>query len=252
MNTLVTGGSGRLGSMFKKKHPKFLYPTVKELDIIDPSSIHKYLNTHKISNIIHLAAMTAVDKCETNRELAYEINVVGTQNLYRESIYGGIPSFIYVNSACIFGGNREEVAYEDTIPVPDNYYGVTKLLAEHSLLSMYDMAPIGDVFYKLNIVRTNFTSMPWEYPAAFTDRYGTYLFTENVVDGIMDVFNTVCTPTIIHLCGDKKMSMYEYATLGKSNVKKITMADYNGPAKLTKNMSLGTKHWTPYEAKLAK
>jgi nucleoside-diphosphate-sugar epimerase len=54
---------------------------------------------------------------------------------------------------------------EDSIPAPKHYYGITKLVAEEIVKSYND-----DNFQTI-IVRTNFTTMPWEYPKAFTDRF---------------------------------------------------------------------------------
>jgi hypothetical protein len=87
--------------------------------------------------------------------------------------------------------------------------------------------------------------MPWEYPKAFTDRYGTYLFAQGVAKGIRDILESETEERIIHLCGDRKISMYEYAVAGGSKVEPMTLADYKGPP-LTKNMSLGTKVWRKY------
>lgn len=61
---------------------------------------------------------------------------------------------------------------EDSLPNPKHYYGLTKLLAEE-IVKSYNAE-----HFKTIVTRTNFTTMPWEYPKAFTDRYGTYLFAE--------------------------------------------------------------------------
>jgi nucleoside-diphosphate-sugar epimerase len=54
---------------------------------------------------------------------------------------------------------------EDSIPSPKHYYGMTKLIAEE-IIKSYN----SDNF-QTTIARTNFTTMPWEYPKAFTDRF---------------------------------------------------------------------------------
>jgi len=51
---------------------------------------------------------------------------------------------------------------------------------------------------------------------------------------------------VIHICGDKKISMYEYASLGWSDVGKMTLWDYNW-VNLTKDMSLITHNWHTYK-----
>ena len=50
---------------------------------------------------------------------------------------------------------------------------------------------------------------------------------------------------IIHLLGDKKISMFELAKITTPNILPMTMNDYSGP-RLTKDMSLDTKIWKKY------
>jgi len=85
--------------------------------------------------------------------------------------------FIYVSTACVFDGHTGMYT-EYSIPYPENFYALTKLLGEFivSKLSNY------------LIVRTNFVpKKKWPYPKAFSDRFGTYLFAEEVAQGILDV-----------------------------------------------------------------
>ena len=51
---------------------------------------------------------------------------------------------------------------------------------------------------------------------------------------------------MIHICGDRELSMYDYAILGGSKVEPITLAEYKG-SPLTRRMSLTTKYWHMYE-----
>jgi hypothetical protein len=94
-------------------------------------------------------------------------------------------------------------------------------------------------------LRTNFTSMPWAFPKAFTDRFGTYLFAQGVAKGLRDVLLESTWRPTLHLCGDRKVSMHEYARLGGSEVAPMTMAEYKG-GPLTVNMSLTSKYWRLY------
>jgi dTDP-4-dehydrorhamnose reductase len=54
---------------------------------------------------------------------------------------------------------------EDSIPNPKHFYGLTKLIAEE-IVKTYNSSKL-----QTYIVRTNFTTMPWEYEKAFTDRF---------------------------------------------------------------------------------
>ena len=97
------------------------------------------------------------------------------------------------------------------------------------------------------IIRTNFVPKEqWKYPKAFTDRFGTYLFSDGVAKGIFEVVEKR-EKGIIHLVGDKRMSMYELALLaGSKNVTEMTLDEYDGPH-VTVDMSLSTKRWKKYK-----
>lgn len=237
---LITGGSGKLGNACKKIMPDALYPTKEELNVKDIESIEKYFKEHKIETVIHLAAMTGIPQCEKNKEEAYNINVNGTRRLIETAKKNNVKHFIYLSTACVFPGTDEDIMYdEDMIPYPKNFYALTKLLAEEITKSYKSEN------FLTTVARTNFSSMPWPYPKAFTDRFGTYLFAEGVAKALKEIAITKPNFPIIHICGDKKLSMYEYAKLGKSNVEPMTLNDYKGTP-LTKNMCLTTKYWKHY------
>ncbi|MFA6513911.1 MAG: sugar nucleotide-binding protein [Patescibacteria group bacterium] len=238
---LFTGGSGRLGKACKKIFPNAQYPNSTELNILDKKSIITYFLNKQINIVIHLAAMADIPLCETNQREAYETNVKGTKNIINISKKNGVKHFIYLNTACIFPGtDNETMEDEDSLPYPKHYYGLTKYVAEE-IAKTYNSQKM-----KVTIVRTNFTSMPWKYPKAFTDRYGTYLFAQGVAKGLKDIVSEEPKQPIIHICGDKKISMYDYAIAGGSKVEPMTLADYQGTP-LTKNMSLTSKYWKLYK-----
>ena len=238
---LFTGGSGRLGKACKKIFPAAQYPSSKELNILDEEGINRYFSNHNINVVVHLAAMASIPLCENNKKEAYKMNVIGTKRMLEISKLYKVQHFIYLNTACIFPGTEDTAMEdEDGIPYPKHYYGLTKLMAEEiaKTFNSKDML--------VTAVRTNFTTMPWEYPGAFTDRYGTFLFAQGVAKGIKDIINEKPKYPIIHVCGNKKMSMYEYAIAGGSNVMPITLAEYNGTP-LTKNMCITSKYWKLYK-----
>ena len=98
---------------------------------------------------------------------------------------------------------------------------------------------------KFLIIRTNFVARKkWPYPKAFTDRFGTYLFADDVAKGINEVIQKDMEG-IVHIVGDKKMSMFELAKLTTPDIQPITTKEYSGP-KLTIDMSLDTERWKKY------
>lgn len=236
MVMLITGGEGRLGTELKKVFPDSLVPTLNELDITDRDSVFKYIEKNKPDIIIHAAAMTDAEKCEKDPKRAWETNVEGTRNILK-SLKKVHPDsyFIYISTAGVFKCDRGNYA-EDDIPSPVNFYCLTKLCGE---IIVQD-------FDKTLIVRTNFVPRgKWPHDKAFTDRFGTYLYTDNVARAIKDVIEHKLVG-IVHICGDKKLSMYELAKISSPNVEKMTLKEYKG-VNLPRDMSLITKVWHPYK-----
>jgi len=238
MNILITGGTGSLGSELKKIFTDCLCPTSEKLDITNKSQVNQYFQNHKITTVIHTAAMTKIRSCEENKELAWKTNVEGTQNLVDAANKSKTnPKFVYISTACVFDGHIG-MYKESDIPYPENFYALTKLLGEIEVKKSNNFL----------IIRTNFVPKKhWPYPKAFTDRFGTYLFAENVAKGIDDILMEK-NNGIIHLAGDKKISMYELAKMTTPNILPMTMNDYKGPP-LTIDMSLDTERWKKYPLK---
>lgn len=237
---LITGWTGRLGRACKKIFPSALYPSRKDMDITDKESIETYIKENKPEIVIHLAALASIPKCEENKEIAWNTNVTATRSLVEISKKHGVKKFIYLQSACIFSWEEDGMYDEESIPNPKHYYGITKLVAEE-IVKSYTTPDFQTI-----IIRTNFTTMPWEYPRAFTDRFWTYLFAQWVVKGIKEVIESNTMIPIIHICGDREISMYEYAKMWGSTVEKITLEEYRWVA-LTRRMSLSTKYWHTYK-----
>ena len=238
MTILVTGGSGSLGSELQNFFPDCLSPSSNDLDITNKESIKNYLKIHSIDIVIHTAAITSVRLCEENKKLAWNTNVQGTKNLVDCILkFNSKIKFVYVSTACVFDGNSG-MYDEDDIPYPENFYALTKLLGEREISNLSNFL----------IIRTNFVSKkPWPYPAAFTDRFGTYLFASNVAIGINEVLNNNLSG-IVHIVGDKKLSMYDLAKITTPNIQKMNIHDYTGPP-LTMDMSLNSKKWHKYTLK---
>ena len=235
MTILITGVTGELGSQLKILFPDSISPSHQDFDICDLTSVKNIFNNEKIDAVIHSAAFTSVRGCEENKPKTMEINVQGTKNLVNElKISNPMGKFVYVSTACVFDGHSG-MYHETSIPYPENFYSLTKLLGEQ----------IANQLENSLIIRTNFVGRKkWPYPKAFTDRFGTYLFSDQVAQGIFDVYSDWMNG-IVHVVGDKKISMYELAQLTTPEIQPITMNDYVGP-RLTIDMSLDTKRWKKY------
>jgi len=148
---LVTGSAGLIGiqvvkdlvgegydvySCYNKMKPKFGIPI--QLDLLKEDKIMEIFHTIKPDIVIHLAAMTDVEKCEIQREQSALINTNSTKILVRESKKLK-AFFVYVSTDYIFDGEKG-LRNENDIPNPLNFYGKTKLDGEiivKNLISKY-------------------------------------------------------------------------------------------------------------------
>lgn len=232
---LITGRSGKLGRELLKVYPEVCAPTHEEMDITKYPDVESYLSKTEPELLIHTAALTSVRKCEKFRRRAWAINVEGTRNLvWACRIHCPRVYFVYISTACIFSG--EEGNYDEFCePDPENHYGLTKLVGEC----------IPRELEKWLVVRTNFVAKkPWPYPKAFTDRYGTYLFSEDVAKAMKEIIDVNLTG-VVHITGGKKMSMFQLAKMVSPDVEPMTMDEYAGPS-LTVDMTLDSARWKKY------
>ena len=238
MKSLITGGSGILGTELKKFFPDSLFPSHSELDITNHEMVFDYFSKNEFDSIIHAAAMTSVRQCESEKKLSWGTNVVGTKNLVDAAIkFNPNSKFSYVSTACVFDGHVG-MYKESSIPHPENFYALTKLIGEQFVKNLKNHI----------IIRTNFKGkQKWPYPKAFTDRFGTYLFADQVALGINDIIKENIQG-VVHIVGKKKISMFELAQLTTPDIKPLTIDEYQGPP-LTMDMSLDTERWKKYTLK---
>jgi len=136
-NILVTGSDGQLGSELrflsnKYKSYKYFFTDKDELDICNINSLQKFVNNSKINVIVNCAAYTAVDKAETEPELAHKINFLGTKNLALIAKKNHCK-LVHISTDYVFDGTKISAYNEEDNPNPQSVYGKTKLLGEKTL-----------------------------------------------------------------------------------------------------------------------
>ena len=133
MKILITGGKGMLGrTLVGELGADFdVVPTdLPEADITDENAIDKVIAQHKPDAVIHCAAMTAVDRCETERELAFRLNAYGTANVAASCNRHGVR-LIAISTDYVFDGSSERPYDEFDRPTGGNtVYGQSKFAGE--------------------------------------------------------------------------------------------------------------------------
>ncbi len=135
---LVTGAHGQLGteinflSSLLENH-NFVFVSHADLDIADPVAVADFFSKEDFTTIINCAAYTAVDKAETDKELALNVNATGAANLAMAAKRTG-ARFIHFSTDFVFDGNHS-VPYLETDPTnPLSVYGATKLVGEKQVM----------------------------------------------------------------------------------------------------------------------
>lgn len=132
---LITGAEGLLGSTLKiflkeQGHTTSLF----EGDIRDEKDIERYIKyPHRFHYIIHTAALTNVNECEENHQACFATNVQGTRNIRDIASQIG-AHLLYISTASVFSGMHGNYKESD-IPYPKNFYNLSKLLGEETVLS---------------------------------------------------------------------------------------------------------------------
>lgn len=225
------------------------------MDLADPESI---LNVFKLSRpdvVIHAAAYTDVDGCETNRKYAYSVNYLGSLTVSQAA--SRYKSYvIYVSTDYVFDGGKGLYSEED-IPLPINFYGLTKLLGEvavssilpHSSLvvrvsGLYGFSPTGKRNFGLQSLESLLKGLKIR---AFSDQFlsPTYVpWLANSIYRIVDSGEEISG--LLHLAGER-LSRFNFArimasVLGASHdlVEPVSMSSVQLVARRPRDSSLRT------------
>ncbi|GAC1420991.1 MAG: dTDP-4-dehydrorhamnose reductase [Acidobacteriaceae bacterium] len=132
---LITGGTGQVGAaLVRELAPmgEVWAPGHAELDLADAESIRRAVRDFRPRWIVNPAAYTAVDKAESEPELAYAINAAAPKVLGEEAARSG-AAVLHFSTDYVFDGSKA-TPYVETDPTgPLNVYGASKLAGEQAL-----------------------------------------------------------------------------------------------------------------------
>lgn len=128
----VTGGNGQLGSQLREltnDNSDWIFTDLPILDICNEQACRKFVVEHNVDTILHCAAYTAVDRAESEPELAFLINTQATLQLAQIAKEAN-ARFIFISTDYVFDGNRQHPYTESDDCAPLSVYGKTKREAE--------------------------------------------------------------------------------------------------------------------------
>lgn len=137
MRILVTGAEGILGQAIREwlgsRHTLFLWGR-GEADVRDAVGVREAARGIEFDAVIHAAAMTEVDRCEGEFELALATNRDGTRHVARLAGERG-ATLVYLSTDYVFDGSKVGAYAEDDPKGPINAYGRSKLAGEEAALA---------------------------------------------------------------------------------------------------------------------
>jgi dTDP-4-dehydrorhamnose reductase len=267
LRLLITGASGLYGSKLAQiattrsyevysgyNHDQPAYGTAIQFDISHKNRVAKVFKKVDPDVVVHAAALTDVDNCERNKDLALKINVEGTRNIVEAVRATGI-FLIYISTDYVFNG-KTGMYKESDAPDPINYYGFTKLEAEKIVENVADeycvartsvvygstpaAGKVNFALWLLNELKRN------KKTRIVTDQWNSPTLNTNLAEMTLETIERKLTG-IFHLSGATRISRYDFAHqiaetfhLDSSLLCAATSAEFSWTAKRPKDSSLDT------------
>jgi len=184
MKLLITGANGQLGWELQRTRPadwQIIPLNRAELDIADSAAVAAVFRKHRPDLVINAAAYTAVDKAESEKDLAFKVNADGAANIAKAA-EGVQARLIHISTDFVFDGTKPQPYLPGDRTNPVSTYGASKLQGEQSVLA--------ETRNKALILRTG-----WVYSAHGSNFVKTMLKLMAEKDTISVVVDQVGTPT---------------------------------------------------------
>ena len=205
---LVTGGTGRFGTVLKKLKTNYemLFPNKKILDITKYKSIQKYIKFKKSNFIIHLAGLSRPMNIHDRQiEKSIDLNIIGTSNITKACAEKNIK-LVYFSTSYVYPGTKGNYMESDSL-LPVNNYAWSKLGGECAV----------QLYKNSLILRLCMTERPFVHKAAFYDVKNSFMYHDEVAKILLKLLNV---KGILNV-GGKSQSVYNFVKIENPKVKKI-------------------------------
>lgn len=245
---LVTGANGQLGKELKQlesKYPQFefIFLSREDLPIHHFELVRNFFKGYHPRYLINCAAYTAVDRAETEKDLAFQVNgeAVGVLAAVCKE-YG--TKFLHISTDYVFDGTASAPYKEDAATNPQSVYGASKLEGEKEALHFNtDTIIIRTSWvyseYGRNFVKTMIKLMnEKEQLYVVNDQIGSPTYAADLADAIMQIISSgKWSPGVYHYSNEGVISWFDFAvairdlTGSTCKVTAIPTTSYPTPAK---------------------
>ena len=218
---LITGAGGMLGSdlliQLREKTEGGYAPIGihrKECDLPLREPLFQLLTRIKPHIIIHCAAFTQVDVCETQREKAFLANGTVTRNLSEFSAQTG-ARLIYVSTDYVFDGEKDAPYDEEDPTFPRSVYGLSKREGELAVLTLREKGTIVRTSWLFGQNGPNFVKTILHKARAegklrvVNDQRGCPTYTPDLAEGILALMEKEA-PGIFHVCNAGACTWFDF------------------------------------------
>ena len=224
MKILITGGNGMLGRTLSRSFSadghEVIIADLPDWDITRDGETAAKIMEVSPDVVVHCAAMTKVDDCESNRELAFKINEDGSRNVALAAKLAGARLFA-ISTDYVFSGEppREPWAWsEQDIPRPRTVYGASKAAGEQLMTMIYPETVILRIAWLYGEGGPSFVHTMMKLGEkegdplkVVNDQRGNPTSCDTVADVIKFLFSRPDVSGIVHATCEEQCSWYDFA-----------------------------------------
>ena len=257
MKVLITGCTGMLGSDLVKacssKH-EVVGTCSEDFDITSLKDTQNYIKHVKPDVIIHSAAFTDVDGCESNTDKAFGVNALGTRNIALAANEVN-ASVAYISTDYVYDGTKDSPYFEYDAVNPLSIYGKSKLEGENFIKSLTGRFYIIRTSWLFGNNGKNFVKTMLELSKTkdtlniVNDQIGSPTYTPDLAEAIneliMSEFYGIYHITNSGYCSwfDFAREIFKFAGIDHMNLEAITTEALGRPAPRPRNSRLEKFYW---------
>lgn len=245
---LVTGCNGQLGSEIQQlaprheEHCNFIFTDVAELDITDRQAVSDFVEQHHVNILINCAAYTAVDRAESDPDMADLLNRVAPGYL-AEAMDAVGGTMIQVSTDYVFDGTGCVPYTEDSPTAPTGVYGRTKLAGEEAVIRGCTGSMVIRTAWLYSTFGNNFVKTMLrlgrerEELGVIFDQIGTPTYARDLAAAILHIVRQGIKPGVYHYTNEGVCSWYDFtrtihrmAGINTCHVRPLHTEEYPTPA----------------------
>jgi len=215
MQILITGANGQLGHELVRATVAAGHEVVatshETLDITDKLAVDAAITVARPDVVIHAAAWTAVDACESDPEKALLVNGTATKYI-ADAAHAVGAHVVYISTDYVFDGSKTSAYDEEDAPNPQSVYGASKLAGERALGANDAIVRIAWVcgFYGSNMVKTILRLAEQPQLKFVDDQIGNPTFADDAAEMIVRIATEKRSGTW-HVTNQGDVSWYQFA-----------------------------------------